>query len=413
HALYKIDVMTKSNHWSVMRRYREFSELHKTLVNLYGIPKDMLPPKKLTANLKLHHLESRREALEHYLQKLVNSSTYVSSSKEILAFLDVSSHDVMSVTQALAKEVSMVEDAIFVEKEHFSMTPTQLYCITKQLQLPEPIQATGETSAVELGNLYSFIYQLESLEVNGKAEKESKSFHELANHLEFDISLFKVLKSLVLNGCPVKLINGLSELQTHLKYLTAYHSLKTMKELLVDRVYTKRKAPRVQGSVAAWRTQMTARLTQNRVVVQPWTHLTNLNLSHNKIVVIDESLRLLPALESLDLSFNEFESLDLQEVDCPSLTQLDLSHNSIQFVSATPRDLRHLKSLILNHNNLQSLSGLDCLVGLIELGIAENRVSTLTEFSKLTCMSQLRYLSVNGNPLTRETYYRVKIFHYF
>ena len=42
------------------------------LVKKFGIPKDFLPPKKLTNNMAIGTLETRREALEHYLQKLIN-----------------------------------------------------------------------------------------------------------------------------------------------------------------------------------------------------------------------------------------------------------------------------------------------------------------------------------------------------
>ena len=40
--LYKIDVMTQSNHWFILRRYREFHSLHNNvsissyLINVYG-----------------------------------------------------------------------------------------------------------------------------------------------------------------------------------------------------------------------------------------------------------------------------------------------------------------------------------------------------------------------------------------
>ena len=38
----------------------------------FGIPRDFLPPKKLTNSMAIHTLELRREALEHYLQRLIN-----------------------------------------------------------------------------------------------------------------------------------------------------------------------------------------------------------------------------------------------------------------------------------------------------------------------------------------------------
>lgn len=410
HAVYKIDVMTKSNHWYVLKRYREFSKLHSLLVSAYGIPKDMLPPKKITSNLSLKHLEKRRDALEHYLQRLVNSSTYVSSSPEVLAFLEVSKHDVTSVTRLLAKELLHAGDAILAEGGSYVFTLTQLYCITRQLQLPEQVNTT-EDHSVDLGHLYGFIYQLEELCV---VPSSSKSSQELVTHLEFDVSLFKALRSLKIDGCPVYLIKGLDSLQGQLKYLAVRHSLKTMGELLVDRVIGRRKASTSStGSVAAWRNQATAKLTKNRVIIQPWVQLTNLTLAHNKLSTFDESLKLLPALQSLDLKYNQFVTVDLQEMHCPSLTHLDMSYNHICSLSGHSRNLPNLKSLILSHNKLESLSCLESLCGLIELDLTNNQVGSLKELRNLSGMSQLRYLSVDGNPLTKVKSYRVQIFSFF
>ena len=41
-------------------------------VVLYGIARDWLPLKRLTGNLTAVHVETRKEALERYLQRLVN-----------------------------------------------------------------------------------------------------------------------------------------------------------------------------------------------------------------------------------------------------------------------------------------------------------------------------------------------------
>lgn len=412
HALYKIDVMTKSNHWFVFRRYREFDELHKKLVNLYGIPKDMLPPKKLTSNMALSHLEKRKAALEHYLQRLVNSSTYVSSSQEILEFLEVQRHDVMSVTKALAKDLFHNGGELLAKGESFTFSPTQLYCVTRQLQLPEPTNRVDDAHGADLGNLYDFIYQLQSLCVSSIVKKVTTS-QELSGHLEFDISLFKSLSCLIIDGCPLMLVNNLSKVQAQITSLTARYCLTNMKELLVDCAAEKRLAPKIKGHVETWRGLTTARLMQNRVVVQPWCQLTNLILTHNKLAVFDTSLKLLPVLQNLDMSYNEFVHLDLQQLCCPSLVYLNLSHNNIHFITGMPGGLSHLKSLVLSHNNLETVCGLDSLTGLIELNIDSNQIHSIHEISKLCLNSHLKYLSVAGNPFARAKPYRVVVLSYF
>ena len=412
HALYKVDVMTKSNHWSVLRRYREFRELHKMLINQYGIPKDMLPPKKYTSKMLLSHLEKRKEALEHYLQRLVNSSTYVSSSPEIMEFLEVRSHDVMSVTKSLAKELFGVGESVLAKGEEFTLTPTQLYCITRQLQLPEPSETTNEPGSVDLGHLYGFVYQLQKLCVSNLINKVGPG-QKLAGHLEFDVSLFKALKQLRIEGCPIPLLKSLSAVQCRLSHLTANYCIKTMKELLVDCVVERRAVPQAKQHVESWRGHATARLMQDRTVVQPWLQLTHLTLRHNKLAMFDTSLKLMPVLIHLDLSHNEFVHFDLQQLSCPSLTHLNLSHNDIHFVTGTPRTMSHLKSLDLSHNNLEMLTALDCFSGLIELDISDNQIRIIHEVSKLSPMLQLKYLSVAGNPFTRVKPHRVIVFSFF
>lgn len=412
HAIYKIDVMTKSNHWFVFRRYREFDELHKKLVSLYGIPKDMLPPKKFTSKMALCHLEKRKAALEHYLQRLVNSSTYVSSSPEILEFLEVQRHDVMSVTKALAKDLFLKGEDVLAKGESYTLTPTQLYCITRQLQLPEPANPVDDAEAADLGNLYDFIYQLQSLCVSSVGSKAVTS-QELSSHLVFDISLFKSLSCLIIDGCPLTLINNLSKVQAQINNLTARHCLTTMKELLADCAAEKRMAPKVKGPVESWRGLTTARFMQNRVVVQPWRLLTHLVVTHNKLAAFDTSLKLLPVLQNLDMSHNEFVHLDLQQLCCPTLQYLNLSHNNIHFITGMPGGLSHLKALLLSHNNLETVAGLNCLTGLIELNITSNQIHSIHEISKLCLMTQLKYLSVAGNPFARVKPYRIALLSHF
>ena len=48
------------------------STCYSQLVQRYGIARDLLPPKRLTGNFSPKLIEVRREALEHYLQRLVN-----------------------------------------------------------------------------------------------------------------------------------------------------------------------------------------------------------------------------------------------------------------------------------------------------------------------------------------------------
>ncbi|CAB3992740.1 nischarin-like, partial [Paramuricea clavata] len=200
HALYKIDVMTQSNHWFILRRYREFHCLHLNLVKQFNIPSDMLPTKKLFSNMSLIHLEKRRNALEHYLQRLINSHHDIAESQELFQFLNVQTHDVLCVTRQLAKVLENEGRNILASGGVFTFSPTQMYCITRQLQLPHVAIQQSDTSnpgdeMVDLGYLYDFIQELKSLCVSGVASRSSPC-QELISNQAFDISLFKSLQKL-------------------------------------------------------------------------------------------------------------------------------------------------------------------------------------------------------------------------
>lgn len=90
-----------------------------------------------------------------------------------------------------------------------------------------------------------------------------------------------------------------------------------------------------------------------------------------------------------------------------------MSHNNIHFITGLPRELSNLKSLDISHNNLETVSGLDCLTGLIELNLSHNQIHVVREISKLCLISHLKYLTVTGNPFARVKPYRIVVLSYF
>lgn len=105
HVVYKIDVLTKDNHWMLSRRYSQFHSLHQKLVKHYGVPRDLLPPKRLSGNLSQQLMDQRKQLLERYLQKLINSNLDVSQSAELMDFLSVPDHDIIDVTTELTRQL--------------------------------------------------------------------------------------------------------------------------------------------------------------------------------------------------------------------------------------------------------------------------------------------------------------------
>ncbi|XP_066932916.1 nischarin-like [Clytia hemisphaerica] len=409
HAVYKIDVMSQTSHWFVFKRYKEFYNLHQKLIKQYKIPKDLLPPRKITNNMAKETLENRREALEHYLQKLLNScNTGVRRSEDLAEFLDVKSHDVPHVTHDLTRYICKHGQSILLSKEMFRMSPSQLYCITKQLQLPHP---SGRNS-VDLGYLYEFVSELKRLSITDFISQMSNGEqHEIS--FTFDLSIFTKLQELQMDAINVESLKGVQSLNSKLVKLTARHCINSMKSILIDAAIEKRNAPQVSHPGENWRIQAAYRLAENRIIFQPWHTLTHINFSHNNIISFDSSMSLLPALRQLDLSHNKLTHLDLDLVTAPILHSLSLSNNSIYLISGSTKTIDNLRHLNLSHNKVNCLEGLFCCQGLEELNLTYNNIAAINEVTKLSSLSRLSNLLVEGNHFAKKKRHRIIIFAYF
>ena len=81
-------------------------------------------------------------------------------------------------------------------------------------------------------------------------------------------------------------------------------------------------------------------------------HLTVLNLSHNKISAVPESIFGFIHLRLLDLSYNSLEEIPPTLCSLRELRKLDLSHNTI---SKLPSNINQLDKLNVSHNNIEHL----------------------------------------------------------
>lgn len=64
-----------------------------------------------------------------------------------------------------------------------------------------------------------------------------------------------------------------------------------------------------------------------------WNRLSFVSCSCNRLVIMDESLQLLPAVETLDLSRNKFAKVDNLR-KCVNLKHLDLGFNNLRSIAA-------------------------------------------------------------------------------
>lgn len=71
-TFYLIEVRIDTVTWNVSHRYSEFHELHQVLCSEHGVGKTLLPPKRTIRNKCPMFIETRRQALETYLQDTYN-----------------------------------------------------------------------------------------------------------------------------------------------------------------------------------------------------------------------------------------------------------------------------------------------------------------------------------------------------
>jgi len=77
HPLSKLELSYVPSSKEIPSNGKGASSPHIRTASSYGILKDLLPPRKITNNMAKETLENRREALEHYLQKLLNRYHYI------------------------------------------------------------------------------------------------------------------------------------------------------------------------------------------------------------------------------------------------------------------------------------------------------------------------------------------------
>ncbi|XP_036328468.1 sorting nexin-29-like [Rhagoletis pomonella] len=81
---YEIHITMRQNleHWSVLRRYRDFHKLHKSLLHTHpSVSSVEFPPKKHFGNMNLAFVEERRQQLQIYLLNVVETLPQLDACK--------------------------------------------------------------------------------------------------------------------------------------------------------------------------------------------------------------------------------------------------------------------------------------------------------------------------------------------
>ncbi|XP_023051385.2 nischarin isoform X3 [Piliocolobus tephrosceles] len=315
-------------------------------------------------------------------------------------FHDLHEKEINGITAALAEELFEKGEQLLGAGEVFAIGPLQLYAVTEQLQQGKPTCASGDAKT-DLGHILDFTCRLKYLKVSG-TEGPFGTSNIQEQLLPFDLSIFKSLHQVEISHCDAQHIRGLVASKPTLATLSVRFSATSMKEVLVPEA----------SEFDEWEPEGTALEGPVTAVIPTWQALTTLDLSHNSISEIDESVKLIPKIEFLDLSHNGLLVVDnLQHLY--NLVHLDLSYNKLSSLEGLHTKLGNIKTLNLAGNLLESLSGLHKLYSLVNLDLRDNRIEQMEEVRSIGSLPCLEHVSLLNNPLSIIPDYRTKVLAQF
>ncbi|KAL1112719.1 hypothetical protein V6Z11_D02G144200 [Gossypium hirsutum] len=200
---------------------------------------------------------------------------------------------------------------------------------------------------------------------------------------------FGRLKVLELRGCDLSTsaAKGLLELRHTLEKIICHNSTDALRHVFASRIAEVKGCPQ-------------------------WNRLSFVSCACNCLLLMDESLQLLPSVETLDLSRNKFAKVDnLQK--CANLKHLDLGFNQLRSISSFSEVCCHVVKLVLRNNALSTLRGIENLKSLEGLDVSCNIISNFSELEFIVGLSFLQSVWLEGNPLCCARWYRAQVFSYF
>ncbi|KAJ1394246.1 Leucine-rich repeat [Sesbania bispinosa] len=200
---------------------------------------------------------------------------------------------------------------------------------------------------------------------------------------------FGRLKVLELRGCDLSTsaAKGLLELRHTLEKIICHNSTDALRHVFASRITEIKDSPQ-------------------------WNRLSFVSCACNGLVLMDESLQLLPAVETLDLSRNKFAKMDNLH-KCTKLKHLDLGFNHLRTFAPFTQVSCHIVKLVLRNNALTTLRGIENLKSLEGLDVSYNIISNFSELEFLAGLPCLRSLWLEGNPLCCARWYRAQVFSFF
>ncbi|XP_061894117.1 nischarin isoform X3 [Entelurus aequoreus] len=399
YTVYVIEVTDGNHRWTVKHRYSDFHDLHEKLTAENKVDRRLLPPKKILGKNSKSLVERRQKDLELYLQTLLRQFPQATPTA-LATFLHFHLYEINGITAALAVELFHKGEQLLQAGEVFSLRPLQLHAVSQQLRLAKPTCCNGDAKT-DLGHILDFTCRLRYLKISGTAGPVGTS-NILESSLHFDLSFFKSLLQIEISECSAQQIEGLSSLRSTLSTLNIHQSTDTMMLVLVPEA----------SEFSQWKPEGAESDCPVTAVVPLWRNLTTLDMSHNAISTIDDSVKLIRKVEFLDLSHNQLSSVEnLQHLY--NLVHVDLSYNKLCILEAAHTRLGNIKTLSLAGNQLDRLMGLSKLYSLVDLDLSHNQLTQLEEIKNIGALPCLEKLNLSSNPMCIIPDYRTKVLAQF
>lgn len=382
---YHIKVNVGDVTWSVQKRYKEFLELHKKLVNEHTVTKDILPGKKIIGNKEPNFIERRRVGLEIYLQTVL-SFLQKSMPEELLEFLEFHKYDVILIVKKLAVEFFQNGDDYLLNDNGFNFNVLLLYAISERLKLPCP---DSENNEYNFSHVLDFCSKFKYLAIKGGNHYVGTS-NIIYNKLSFELSSFKNVNKFECYNIAYNMIYNLMTLRNTVRIITVYNSkLKTPEDILLsDNVHKE------------WSSDMDSNMIWNKVKV--------VDFSWNEIHTLKSLTVLTPNVKTINLNGNLLNTIeDLSPLSY--LSHLSLSSNNITEVLDLHTKLGNVICLNLSSNKISDLEAFSKLFSLEMLDLGSNLVEDIDQLKHLSGLQNMNYLVLSGNPVSTVVDYRIKV----
>ncbi|KAF5767543.1 putative leucine-rich repeat domain superfamily [Helianthus annuus] len=200
---------------------------------------------------------------------------------------------------------------------------------------------------------------------------------------------FGRLKVLELRGCDLSAsgVRGILELRFTLEKIICHNSTDALRHVFASRIAEIEQSPQ-------------------------WKRLSFVSCAYNGLVLMDDSLRLLPAVETLDLSRNKFSKVD-NLWRCSKLKHLDLGYNQLRTIASFSKVSYQIVKLVLRNNALTTIRGVENLKSLEGLDLSYNIISNFSELELLAGLPLLQNLWLEGNPVCSANWYRAHLYSFF